>query len=129
MASTTEGKRPLSPHLTIYRLPLTAKMSIFHRATGCCMALTLALIVWWLLGAAIGPEAFAAPDWLLTSWLGALFLIGSAFAFFYHLCNGVRHLVWDIGLGFGLETSHTSGVIVLAAAGALTLFTVALAFF
>ncbi|MFV0476145.1 MAG: succinate dehydrogenase, cytochrome b556 subunit [Pikeienuella sp.] len=121
MASTTEGKRPLSPHLTIYRLPLSAKMSIFHRATGCAMAGSTVLVIWWFLAAATGPAHFAFVDGLLTSWIGALAMLGSAFCFFYHLMNGLRHLWWDMGRGFDLAEVDRSGVIALIGACALTL--------
>lgn len=120
MASTTEGERPLSPHLTIYRPQITSVLSIVHRATGCFMALSMALVVWWFLAAAIGPEYFAFIDGLLTSWIGALVLLGSAAAFFYHLCNGIRHLWWDIGKGFELDQVTRTGIAVLIGAGVLT---------
>ncbi|QIE56822.1 succinate dehydrogenase, cytochrome b556 subunit [Pikeienuella piscinae] len=121
MASTTGGKRPLSPHLTIYRPQITSILSIFHRAAGCFMALSMALVVWWFLAAASGPDYFAFIDGLLTSWIGALIMLGSAAAFFYHLCNGIRHMWWDIGNGFELNQATRSGIAVLIGAGALTL--------
>ncbi len=121
MASTTEGKRPLSPHLTVYRLPLAANMSILHRASGCFMALSMALVVWWFLGVAGGPEYFAFVDGWVTSWLGFLVLLGSAAAFFYHMMNGIRHLWWDTGGGFELDAVTKSGFATLAAAALLTL--------
>lgn len=121
MASTTGGKRPLSPHLTIYRPQITSVMSIFHRATGCAMAVSMALIVWWLLAAATGPQYFAFVDGLLTSWIGVLVLLVSAVAFFYHLLNGIRHMWWDIGNGFEIAQVTASGVAVMCGAGALTL--------
>lgn len=121
MAGTTGGNRPLSPHLTIYRPQITSVLSIFHRITGCAMAVSAALVVWWLLAAATGPEAFANADWWLTSWFGALVMLGSALAFFYHLCNGLRHLWWDIGNGFEENEVNATGIAVLVCAAALTL--------
>lgn len=120
MASTTGSKRPLSPHLTIYRPQITSILSIVHRATGCAMAISMALVVWWLLAAATGPEYFAFVDGWLTSVLGFLVLAGSAAAFFYHLLNGVRHLWWDVGNGYGLDQVTASGYLVLVGSGALT---------
>jgi len=122
MADTSQGKRPLSPHLTIYRPQVTSVLSILHRATGVAMAFSMALIVWWLFAAATGPEYFAFVDGILTSWIGGLVLLGSAFAFFYHLCNGVRHLWWDIGWGMEMNQVTASGALVVIVAGALTLF-------
>lgn len=121
MASTSGRNRPLSPHLTVYRPQITSVLSIFHRVTGCAMALSMALVVWWLLAAAAGAESFSTADWWLTSYFGALVMILSAFAFFYHLCNGVRHLWWDIGNGFELNEVKTTGIAVLVGAGVLTL--------
>lgn len=128
MANSTASKRPLSPHLTIYRPQVTSILSILHRATGVAMAASIALIVWWLLAAATGPDYFAFVDGLLTSWIGFLILLGSAFAFFYHLCNGIRHLWWDIGWGMEMDQVTASGLVVLVAAGALTLVLLFVAF-
>lgn len=120
MAGTTGGNRPLSPHLTIYRPQLTSVLSIFHRASGCAMALSMALVVWWLLAAATSADYFATVDGVLTSWIGGLVMLGSAAAFFYHLCNGIRHLWWDIGNGFELDTVDKTGIAVLAGTVILT---------
>lgn len=96
-------------------------MSIFHRATGCFMALTVTLIVWWFLAAAAGPDYFACAEGFLTSWLGILIMVASAATFSYHLMNGIRHLWWDIGNGFELREMAVTGVIALIGAGVLTL--------
>lgn len=120
MATKTRAKRPLSPHLSIYRPQITSTLSIFHRATGVFMALSMALVVWWLLAASTDAEYYGLVDGLLTSWIGGLIMLGSAAAFFYHLLNGIRHLWWDIGNGFDLEQVTKSGFAVLAGAAALT---------
>lgn len=120
MADTTNSKRPLSPHLSVYRPQITSVLSIFHRASGVAMAGSMALIVWWLLAAATGVGYFDFVDGLLTSWIGYLILIASAFAFFYHFCNGIRHMWWDIGNGFELEKVTASGYAVVVGAIVLT---------
>ena len=122
MADVNRGDRPLSPHLTVYRPQITSMMSIFHRITGVAMALGAALVVWWLLAASIGADYFATADWVLTSWLGLLVMFGMSWALFYHLCNGVRHLVWDAGYGFELEHVSFSGIVVIVASGMLAIF-------
>ncbi len=127
MAEANRGARPLSPHLQIYNLPLTARMSILHRITGCGLALGGVLVVWWFLAAAAGPEYFAFVDGLLTSWLGGLVLIGLLAAFWYHFCNGVRHLVWDAGYGFDITTLRSAGFGVASAAALLTAITLIVA--
>jgi len=120
MANTTGGNRPLSPHLSVYRPQITSILSIFHRATGVAMAASMALVVWWFLAAATGPEYFEFVDGLLTSILGSLILIASAFAFFYHFCNGIRHMWWDIGNGFELEKVTSSGIAVCVGSVVMT---------
>lgn len=117
----SSGKRPLSPHLTIYRPQVTSILSIFHRGSGVAMAVSGALIVWWFVAAATGSEYFAFVDGLLTSMLGDLIMFGSAVAFFYHFCNGIRHMWWDIGWGMELDQVTQSGMAVLVATGVLTL--------
>ena len=121
MASTPGGNRPLSPHLTVYRPQVTSVLSIFHRASGCFMALSMALIVWWFLAAATGVGYFDLVDGLMTSWIGGLIMIGSAAAFFYHLLNGLRHMWWDIGNGMEMDQVSQSGVAVLAGTAVLTI--------
>ena len=124
MADVNRGNRPLSPHLQIYRPQYTAVLSILHRATGVCMTVSAILIVWWFIAAATGPEYFELADGVLTSILGNLILLGSLAALWYHFCNGIRHLFWDIGAGFDLDMSYKSGMAVVAGTGVLTLITI-----
>jgi len=117
----SSGNRPLSPHLQIYRPQLTAVLSILHRLTGVALAPGTLLLVYWLAAAAAGPEAFATAQMLVGSIVGRLLLLGWTFALFYHLCNGIRHLVWDAGYGLELPDLYRSGWLVVFASGALTL--------
>ncbi len=121
MADVNRGDRPLSPHLQVYNQSYTGTLSILHRITGVALSLGVVLVVWWMTAAATGPEYFAFVDGLLTSWIGGLVLLGSAWALAYHTANGIRHLIWDMGYGFELETVRQSGVVVVAASGVLTL--------
>jgi len=120
MADVNRGNRPLSPHLEIYRPQWTMVLSITHRITGVGLTLGAVLVVWWLAAAATGPDYFAFVDGLLTSWVGLLVMTGSALALCYHTANGIRHLFWDMGLGFDLETARKSGQAVVGAAVAAT---------
>jgi succinate dehydrogenase / fumarate reductase, cytochrome b subunit len=113
--------RPLSPHLQVYRWQLTSVMSILHRASGVALAAGAILLVWWLGAASDGPEAYAGVQGFLGSWVGRVLLLGWSFALFYHLCNGLRHLVWDTGRGFELRSVYASGWAVVAGTVALTL--------
>lgn len=114
-------ERPLSPHLQVYRPQFTSVLSILHRATGMALAAGMILLVWWLVAAAAGPEAFAAAQWFNGSILGRLLLLGFTWALCYHLCNGVRHLFWDAGYGFEIPDAYRSGWLVVAASAGLTL--------
>lgn len=113
--------RPLSPHLQIYRWPITMATSIVHRATGVALAGGMAFLAWWLIAAAAGPDAFAAVQAFNGSWLGRLLLLGWTWSLVYHLCNGIRHLCWDAGIGYDLPTVRASGWLVVAASVILTL--------
>ncbi len=117
----SSSNRPLSPHLQVYRLPLLANLSILHRITGVALAVGTLLLTYWLVAAASGPEAFATAQAVIGSFLGRLLLFGWSFALFYHLANGIRHLVWDAGHGFEIETAQRSGLFVVGAAVLLTL--------
>jgi len=116
----TPTNRPLSPHIQIYRWQLTSVLSILHRMTGIGLAIGTLLLAWWLIAAATGPAAYASFAWFISSWIGMLALFGFTFALFYHLSNGIRHLVWDTGRGFDLPTVYRSGRLVVVVALGLT---------
>ena len=119
----TEGKlvrRPLSPHLQVYRPQLSSATSIFHRITGVALGAGTVLLTLWLVCAATSDRAFGIVQAFLASWLGILVLIGFTAAMFYHFCNGLRHLAWDSGRGFDLPTMHRTGWIVIGATVVLT---------
>jgi len=115
--------RPLSPHLQIYRPQLTSVMSISHRATGVVLSLGLVALTYWLLAAAGGPDAFATAQAIFGSWIGRVLMGVWSFCLFYHLCNGIRHLVWDTGHALDLEDVYRSGYMALAGAVILTIVT------
>ena len=115
--------RPLSPHLQIYRWQLTSVLSILHRATGIALGAGTLLLVWWLVAAAQGPDAYARVQGFLGSWVGLLLLFGWSLALYYHLCNGLRHLWWDTGRGLDLRSVYAGGWTVLAATAVLTAIT------
>lgn len=113
--------RPLSPHLGIYRWQLTMLLSITHRATGIALSLGTFLLLYWLTALASGPQAYAQAQALIGSWLGLLILLGFSAALFFHLCNGIRHLMWDFGAGLSREEAYKSGVVVVVATIVLTI--------
>lgn len=116
-------KRPMSPHLQIYKLPLTALISICHRMTGAINFVGIVLLVLVLARAAGGESSFAFASSLLSSWFGYLVLFGFTFALYFHFCNGIRHLFWDVGVGLDLESAKKTAPAVPIAAAVLTIVT------
>jgi succinate dehydrogenase / fumarate reductase, cytochrome b subunit len=92
--------RPLSPHIQIYKFMLTYVMSGFHRVTGFALYFAMLLVVWWLMAAASGPNAYAKVQWFMGTWIGQLMLLGCAWGLIHHALGGIRHLIWDTGHGF-----------------------------
>lgn len=123
-----KSQRPLSPHLQIYRLQLTSVLSFTHRSTGIALLVGTLVLVYWLLAAASGAEAYAAAQQLLASWFGRIVLLGFSFALFFHLCNGIRHLFWDAGIGFELKTAYASGTAVIILSIVMTVLAWSLAY-
>jgi succinate dehydrogenase / fumarate reductase cytochrome b subunit len=113
-------RRPLSPHLQVYKPQMSSMTSIFHRITGCALGAGTLLLTVWLVCAATSDSAFSVIQALFATWVGILVLIGFTFALFYHFCNGIRHLAWDAGRGFELPSMHRNGWTMLAATVVLT---------
>lgn len=112
--------RPLSPHLGVYKFMYTMSLSILHRITGLAASIGFLLFGWWLMALATGHDAYERTVQLLDSPLVKLLLVGFVFAFVYHFCNGIRHLVWDTGHGLERAQARRSGAVVIVAAVALT---------
>lgn len=118
----SELGQPTSPHLSVYRWPITMTLSILHRMTGVALTAGLVVFVAWLMAVAGGNADYAEFVDLMQTPLGRIALVGWSFAFFFHLCNGIRHLFWDAGLGFEKSQANASAWIAIAASVALTLF-------
>jgi succinate dehydrogenase / fumarate reductase, cytochrome b subunit len=128
MASSSNGdKRPLSPHLGVWRWHVTMATSIFHRASGVALYLGAIILTGWIATMANGAESYGAYMAALQSPLGLLILFGITAAACYHLANGIRHLVWDAGKGFAPKTSNISGwaTIICGAVGGVAIFALA----
>ena len=97
-------QRPLSPHLQVYRWQIQMVTSILHRATGVVLAFGALLIAAALLALMLGPEAWQCVTGLVGSWFGLAFLFAWSWAFAYHLCNGIRHIVQDFGHGYRIAS-------------------------
>ena len=114
-------ERPISPHLQVYKPQITSVLSIFHRITGVALTFGLILLVAWIFTLSLGEEYFEYFVMFIKSWFGLLILFGFTFALNYHLCNGIRHLFWDAGYGYEIETVHKSGLAVLVVSSVLTI--------
>ncbi len=112
--------RPLSPHLQVYRPQWTSVLSILHRATGVASAIGAVYVAWWLVAAATGGAYYECFVWFSGSIVGKLIFMGFTFSLFYHLCNGIRHLVWDTGRNLELEGAYKSGLMVVGGAVVLS---------
>ena len=119
----TSSRHPTSPHIQIYRMPLTAVLSITHRATGVILAIGAILLIWVLTALSSGPESYAKVQPVLQSWFGYLVLFGITFSLYFHFCNGIRHLFWDVGMGFELETSDKTAKLAIVVSTILTIAT------
>lgn len=108
--------RPLSPHLQIYKLPLSAMMSISHRLSGIILSTGTVFLAGWLAMLASGPEHFALAQAIVSHPISQLVLFGYSVALFYHACNGVRHLFWDALIGYDLPAIYKSSQIVIVLA-------------
>jgi succinate dehydrogenase / fumarate reductase cytochrome b subunit len=124
-----KANRPLSPHLFIYHWPVTMVVSILHRITGGALYVGMALLAWWLIAAATGERAFAIANGFLGSWLGLLILFGYSWALLHHMLGGLRHLVWDFGVGLERPARNLLawGNIIASAALTVLLWAVGLA--
>lgn len=112
--------RPLSPHLQIYRLPLTALLSISHRAAGVLLSLGNVILVAWLVAIALGGSGYDMLHGWFISAAGIGALIAWSTALYFHLCNGIRHLFWDAGYGFEAKTVDASAMAALVVTAVLT---------
>lgn len=106
-------QRPLSPHMQIWRWSVTMASSILHRMTGMTLAGGAVLVVWWLFAVAMGPDAYQFYQMVSGSIPGMVVLAGFTWALAYHLLNGIRHLFWDLGYGFEVQTAKASGQLVM----------------
>jgi succinate dehydrogenase / fumarate reductase cytochrome b subunit len=130
MSDAAKGprERPMSPHLSVWRWHITMATSIAHRATGVALYVGALIAAAWAICLAAGPQTYATFKWAMGSPLGLLVMFGLTASFFYHLANGIRHLVWDAGHGFDLKSANASGVFVFAFTAAATLAAWAIAF-
>lgn len=115
--------RPLSPHLQVYSWLISSTTSILHRLSGVLLSLGLLVLVAWLVITAFYPEYYDCFTRCMNSFIGTIALLGWALAIYYHLFNGIRHLIWDSGKGFAVSTINKTGPLVIIAAIVATTLT------
>lgn len=117
---TTQRKRPLSPHLQVYDLPLAARISITHRITGTALSAGILLVVYWLGALAMGEQSFLQAQAIFSSWFGLAVLFGFSLALSLHLAHGIRHLIWDFSIGISKSASSQSNIWIIVITIGLT---------
>ncbi len=119
---------PLSPHLQVYRLPLTALLSISHRLSGLALSVGAVLVALTLIAAGYGRDSYECARNLWDSLPGRILVAVLLLCLYLHLCNGVRHLWWDLGRGLDPVQAQRSSWLILAATVALTAVTLLLSY-
>ena len=131
----TKQQRPTSPHLQIYKWNISSFTSILHRATGVLLYFSIVAISWYVvyytyqINIAESSETCDCPMKAIFDKIFMLAAVGVTFALYYHFCNGIRHLFWDIGKGFKKETARTNGILTLFFAIIFTAATIAVALY
>jgi succinate dehydrogenase / fumarate reductase cytochrome b subunit len=113
-------ERPLSPHLSIYKMTLTMAMSIAHRITGIGLYFGTVLVAWWLIAAASSPNTYSGFSRFMGSFVGRVILFGYTWALMHHMLGGIRHLIWDNGRGFGPQEREWLALATLVGSAGLT---------
>ncbi|MCB1591765.1 MAG: succinate dehydrogenase, cytochrome b556 subunit [Alphaproteobacteria bacterium] len=121
-------QRPLSPHLQVYKLPLTARLSISHRAAGVALSAGTVLVAAFLIAAAAGEESYNFVMGIASSVPGQIILFLWSAALYYHMCNGIRHMFWDTGKFLEKDVAMRTNYIVIMFAFILTAATWACAY-
>ncbi len=123
VARNSDGKvvrRPMSPHLQIWRWPIAMAVSITHRVTGVGLAIGTLLLTWWLVAAAVSDSAFSTVQWFLASPIGLFVLFCWTLSLMLHFASGIRHLLWDSGWGFDPQQYRLTSRIVFGGAAVAT---------
>jgi succinate dehydrogenase / fumarate reductase cytochrome b subunit len=111
--------RPLSPHLSIYKIQISSSLSILHRISGFILFLGMIILPWILVGFVFYPQIASCECW--NSIIIKIILFGWSMTLFYHYLNGIRHLFWDVGKGFEISTMNRSGIMVIIGTILLTI--------
>ena len=106
--------KPLSPHLSIYKPQITSIMSISHRLSGIFQSFGNVMIFMFFILILVEEKYYNLAMFFFKSYLGIAFTFLYIFSLCYHACNGIRHLIWDLGYGFELKNVYISGYFTIA---------------
>ena len=115
-------KNPLTPHVQIYRWQVSSLLSITHRIIGVINLVGITLICFWVISLLFGQASYEYVKLFLQSFFGKFIIVGLCWSFSFHVLNEIRHLFWDLGLGFELKISNITGLIVIFGSFILTIF-------
>ena len=108
-----ENKRPLSPHIQIYRWHVSSLVSISHRITGIINIIAITLICFWVSLIFISENNYEMINLFLSSKIGKFIILGLTWSFSFQILSEIRHLIMDLGYGFELKTSKITGLLVI----------------
>ncbi len=116
-----ESKRPLSPHIQIYRWHISSLVSISHRITGIINIFAITLVCVWVSWLILGEPKYDLINFFLNSFLGKFVAIGLTWSFSFQILSEIRHLIMDMGYGYELKTTRITGLMVIFGSLILTI--------
>jgi len=116
-----EDKNPLSPHIQIYNWHISSLISISHRITGIVNITIITLICFWVALLFLGNTNYELIQKFFETFFGKFIIIGTIWSFSFQILSEIRHLFWDLGLGFELKTSNITGLLVIFGSFVLTI--------
>ena len=117
-----KDKNPLSPHIQIYNWHISSLISISHRITGIINITIITLICFWAALLLLGNTNYELIQKFFETFFGKFVIVGTAWSFSFQILSEIRHLFWDLGLGFELKTSNITGLVVIFGSFVLTIF-------
>ncbi len=116
-----EDKKPLSPHIQIYRWHISSLVSISHRITGIINIIAITFICLWSGWLILGESNYALINFFLNSFFGKFVVLGIVWSFSFQVLSEIRHLIMDMGYGFELQTTRITGLLVIFGSFLLTI--------
>ena len=115
-----DHKKPLSPHIQVYRWHISSLVSISHRITGIVNIIAITIVCFWITSLLLGEGNYGNIKIFLNSIFGKFIIIGLVWSFSFQILSEIRHLIMDLGYGFSLKTTKVTGLIVIFGSFVLT---------